>query len=300
MNSVTEWNEYWSTKPQEEALFTDASGKAIGDFKVYWAEYFRNKNLSSGVIDIACGSGSLFASVGQLSTAKLSGLDCSQNALALFSKRFPTADTFLNTSSELPKEPISSHAIIVSQFGIEYLGVDAILSVPEMMSAGAEFNALCHYKDGHIHARYSNEKASLSLLFTLRAFDKAREICQLLEDDGTAAAIKKEHFFSHITMHRDKWNGGSLYFVQGIYQMLSNSASYDTNDIIDWINGIEVQLRQSFERISTICDVALSASDIDVITKSATGESGTWSSSPFFLEGSTLPVAWSLSFKKNN
>lgn len=298
MNSAHEWNDYWSQKPQTEALFTDKKGQAVTDFAAFWQARLDPYPESTRILDVACGAGALFKSVAPLKFTHLAGLDCSSDALALFSQQFPTATTILNNTNALPADEIGQHDLIVSQFGIEYLGPHGLNSIPKLLHEGAEFIALCHYKDGHIYTRYKNEQQAIELLFEIGAFTHAKQVVENYRQKPADGVAEAKRYLATLANYRQRWNAGSLHFVQGIYQLLSDIASYEAQDLLNWVDGMEGQLRQTLARVSVICDVALSADDIAELIQRDSGQVEQWSARPFYMEGATLPVAWELGYKK--
>lgn len=303
MNSIDEWNCYWKNSVQSDALFTDANGKAINDFVVFWDTLLCNRENDQNVLDIACGSGALFNSVSNLSQSHLAGLDCSEHALKLFSQRFPKARTIINTSLELPHKVVEAFDLLVSQFGVEYLGISTIGRLPSQLKQGAEFVGLCHYKGGHIESRYALELKAITLLSELNAVQEAKEIVDRLfsRDDlstDSSADSLKSNFFKNLEAYREHWNAGTLHFVQGIYQLLTHYKQYNKTDILAWIDGMADQLEVARQRVTAICDVALSEQDIKEIIRLSSCKPSDWIARPFYMANSKLPVAWELRYKK--
>ncbi len=296
MTTVDDWNEYWKENPNSKVLFTGDDGKTIGDFEKFWSQIlpYHTQNLS--VIDIACGSGALFQTFGDKAFSRKAGLDCSSDALNSLQKNVPDAEGILNETSVLPKETLIEFDLILSQFGIEYLGTESIKDIPGKMKQGAEFIALCHYKGGHIYSRYKREKEGIETLFAIEAFENALKIAELINNDTIAYESRARDYLSHLATLDKKWCAGSLHFVNGIQQLFVAYKQYDHSDILAWIKGFKLQLDIIYRRVTTICDVALSESDVQQITSGQ--YSGYWTASPFTLKNSSLPVAWNLRFKK--
>lgn len=300
MNSVKEWNQYWNSAsaPQSDALFTDAEGKAIKDFVVFWEDCFSNSDKDSHILDVACGSGALFKSVSHLPSSNIAGLDCSEHALALFKEAFPHSRTILNSSEQLPNDVIGTFDKVVSQFGIEYLGKETLAKLPLQLKKGAEFVALCHYQDGHIHSRYAAEKNALVLLSELRVVEQARQLATGLFVNPDSALPSMSSYFKTLEANKLLWNAGALHFIQGAYQLLGNYKQYNKSDIVNWIEGMDKQLQLAFQRVSAICDVALSKQDVDDVIAFSNQDHQCWTAKPFYMASSKLPVAWELRFKK--
>lgn len=300
MNSVEEWNQYWNSASahQSDALFTDAEGKAIKDFIVFWEDFFSSSDKDAHILDVACGSGALFKSVSHLPLSNIAGLDCSEHALALFKEAFPHSRTILNSSKQLSSDCIGTFDNVVSQFGIEYLGKETLAKLPSKLKKDAEFVALCHYQDGHIHSRYAAEKNALVLLSELKAVEQAKQLTIDLFVNPDNALPSMSAYFKTLEANKQHWNGGALHFIQGAYQLLGNYKQYNKNDIVNWIEGMDKQLQLAYQRVSAICDVALSMQDVDDIIAISNQDHQCWTAKPFYMASSKLPVAWELRFKK--
>lgn len=296
MGTIDDWNQYWKENPDSKALFTEDNGKSISEFEHFWSQNIPNDTEMQSVIDIACGAGALFQSFGDKPFNRKVGLDCSTDALNSLKRNVPDAQGILNKTSHLPKEKLIEFDFIVSQFGIEYLGVEAIKNMPTMMKEGSKFIALCHYKDGHIYSRYKREKEGMDTLFEIHAFDNALQIANLILTDPNVYEDRARQYLSHLSTLENKWCAGSLHFVSGIKQLFLSYKHYGHSDILAWIKGFEQQLETIYRRVSAICDVALSTSDIKQITSGKCSDS--WVVRPFLLKNKNLPVAWDLRFNK--
>mgnify|MGYP000111985515 FL=1 len=296
MGTIDDWNQYWKENPDSKVLFTGDDGKSILDFEHFWSKNLPNETEMQSVIDIACGAGALFQIFGDKRFHRKVGLDCSVDALNSLKKNVPDAQVILNKASQLPKEKLIEFDLIVSQFGIEYLGAEAIKNMPTMMKEGSRFIALCHYKNGHIYSRYNREKEGMESLFEIHAFENALQIADLIVTDPNVYENRAKQYLSHLSTLDNKWCAGSLHFVNGIKQLFLAYKHYEHSDILAWIKGFEQQLETIYRRVSAICDVALSTSDIKQITNGKYSDS--WVVRPFLLKNKNLPVAWDLRFKK--
>ena len=55
-------------------------------------------------------------------------------------------------ATELPL-PDSSFDFVVSQFGVEYAGIDAFIEAARLVKPGGQLSLLCHYQDGYIDSK---------------------------------------------------------------------------------------------------------------------------------------------------
>ncbi len=296
MATTDDWIQYWKENPNSKVLFTGDDGKSIEDFEKFWSQNLPYDTENLSVIDIACGAGALFETFADKAFCRKVGLDCSSDALKSLLKNFPDAEVILNQTSALPKERLLEFDLIISQFGIEYLGTEAITNIPVMMKCDAEFISLCHYKGGHIYSRYEREKEGMETLFANHAFEKALQIADLIKSDSTLFESRARAYLSYLATMNNKWCAGSLHFVNGINQLFVSYKQYEHSDILTWIRGFKQQLETIYRRVSSICNVALSESDVQQITGGQ--HSDGWTVRPFTIKNSSLPVAWNLRFKK--
>ena len=297
MATISEWNQYWKENPNSKVLFTGDDGKAIESIEKFGPPNLPYDTKTLSIIDIACGSGALFQTFGDKEFYRKAGLDCSKDALKSLHINVPDAESILNETSVLPKEKLIEFDLILSQSGIEYLGTEAIKNIPTMMKPGADFIALCHYQGGHIYSRYKREKEGIETLFAIEAFENALQIADLMKNDLVAYENRAKDYLSYLSTLNNTWCAGSLHFVNGVQQFFVAYRQYDHSDILAWVRGFKQQLDIIYRRVTAICNVALSESDVQQVTSGQYSDS--WSASPFKLKNSCLPVAWNLRFKKN-
>ncbi|MBO1255176.1 hypothetical protein J3L16_05675 [Alteromonas sp. 5E99-2] len=295
MKNIDEWNKYWLSNSNTQSVFTDLHGEGFKELSLYWKTIFNKQNKNSRIADIGCGTGAIFSCIDALESYQLMGIDCSFEPLNILSSKFPTVSTFLNTENHLESCDLHKFTTVVSQFGVEYLGVEVFTGIPSLLSSNASLYTLSHIHGGHIHSRYSAELKAILILTKCSLYSKIEESIKELFANGVSDLLSE--FLLFLDENYDIWCGGTLHFVNGFKQLVERFRQYNESDIIQWFNGIDAQLKEAMSRMSIMCEAALRESDIkNIISK--TNQLGDWDYSPFFIKNKELPVAWSITFKK--
>jgi len=293
MSSLVEWNDYWRNNGDVQSLYSDKNGKPFKEFSLFWNNALPSTKRDLKIIDIACGTGALFKSLNDVYFETIAGLDCSEVALASFKKNFSQAETYLTNDTRLPKDIIKTYDVVVSQFGIEYLGKNAFVDVLSSLKPKAEFIALCHFKDGHIHARYEKERRAIEQLFFIDAFEESLLLVHEAAATEANTTSRMKIFIEKLKSNVDLKVGGCSHFVGGIEQLFSSFSAYHPNDITGWIRGMRTQLETALSRVKVITDVALSEYEIKKILKLADCNVNC-QVQPFFVNKNDLPTAWEI------
>jgi SAM-dependent methyltransferase len=293
MSSLVEWNDYWRNNGDVQSLYSDKNGKPFKEFSFFWNSALPGTKRDLKILDIACGTGALFKSLNDVCFDTIAGLDCSEVALGSFNKNFPQAKTFLTNGTKLPKNIVKTFDVIVSQFGIEYLGKNAVVDVLNSLKPNAEFIALCHFKGGHIHSRYEKERRAIEQLFFIDAFEVSLSLVHEAMSNEASTMTKMTSFIDKLKSDMDLNVGGCSHFIGGIEQLFSSFSAYHPNDITGWIKGMRTQLETTLSRVQVITDVALSEDEIKRIFE-LTSDNLRWQAQPFFVNKSDLPTAWEI------
>lgn len=151
---IDSWDTYWAGA-QSSAAF---SGGGTTDPLVlsFWDEFFRGvreRRESVRIIDIASGNGAIIESAARVYGENLPDftcLDTSESAIRMLEKRFPGVRGVVADAANSPFDA-GSFDIVVSQYGVEYAGIDAINAIARLVAPGGDLVLLVHHRDGLIH-----------------------------------------------------------------------------------------------------------------------------------------------------
>ena len=152
-NTESDWSEYWENDSPKGEVFVTSQGEKHPALAEYWARTFQGQARGTKIIDLASGAGSVFACLPEDHGHELFAADISDVALTLLRERFPSAHTVACSAAKVPLDD-ESFDLVVSQFGIEYAGVEAFAEAARLLAEGGRLVALCHISGGHIDAGY--------------------------------------------------------------------------------------------------------------------------------------------------
>lgn len=314
MNQTQEdWSEYWANEGAAGEVFVGKDGRTHPALETFWRGQFDAIGNPDGdpdgeaakVVDLACGAGSVFAHLDNLGQLELHGLDVSEQALELLNKRLPAVRTQTGSAAEPPYD-LRSFDLVVSQFGIEYAGVDAFRAAAALVADGGRFAALAHYQDGHIDRKnrklLSGAEAATEVGFADRALDlvKAGVIGDKAKQDEAADAfiVAERALAAEVENNREGLHA-QLYL--GFRHLFKERQHYQPQDILVWIAKAEGELTSALIRLRAMCAAALSEADTQRIVELFEAEQLIdIAVEPFVTPNNTLPIAWRVTARRGN
>jgi len=294
------WADYWQHDGDSGEVFVNPKGERHPALAEYWGTVFEGVPDNAAVIDIASGAGSIFAHLPAGHGLDLFAADIAAEALLALTDRIPGVTTTVCSATAVPYDD-GRFDLVVSQFGIEYAGVDAFTEAARLIAPGGRLAALCHIEDGYID---SNNKAQL-------------EEASLVKETGfidLATALTKAGFSADVdAMRRSEKafvpamkkiaagiqrcpRGIHSHLYQGFQTLFEQRRAYDEADITSWLEEMQGDLNKNIDRLSRMRAAALSPADTIEITENLTsaGLQGI-QFEQFMTPGNRLPVAWKLS-----
>lgn len=185
---IESWDTYWAGA-QSSAAF---SGGGTTDPLVlsFWDDIFRGireHRESARIIDIASGNGAVIESASRVYGENLPDftcLDISDSAIRMLEERFSGVRGVVADAANSPFDA-GSFDIVVSQYGVEYAGIDAISAISRLVAPGGELILLVHHRNGLIH-----EQCEASLL-AIQDMKKAEFIPRCIAMFEAAYAVLK-------------------------------------------------------------------------------------------------------------
>jgi SAM-dependent methyltransferase len=158
-SGVKAWEGYW--RHTGEAAAHRAGGKHEPVLAQFWSTLFAGLLADRArlrILDVACGNGAalgyLFALTGGAggSDYEISaiGLDGSVAALEDLRRRMPHVTTVAADARCIPFRE-KTFDVVVSQFGVEYAGADAVSGAARMVGPGGTLATVLHLRDGGIY-----------------------------------------------------------------------------------------------------------------------------------------------------
>lgn len=300
MSSKDNWSEYWQNEGASGEVFVNQSGEKHQALSMFWRSKFENQSGETKLIDLASGAGSVFSELHLPETCDLWAADISPEALKQLKKRMPAVNTQVCSADKLPFED-RSYDVVVSQFGIEYAGIDAFAEAARILKSGGQLVVLCHIEDGYIDSRNKAELAGAELIKKTLFIEKAIKVTQALygKDKATIEAAIGE--FSQVEplfadYCQKVGTGVHVHLYAGFKQLMSKLNAYGESDVTNWLKAMEGEVDKAILRLSEMRKAANSEREMNKIVSMLREKAGLTQVevSPFTLPEHTKPVAWQL------
>jgi len=294
------WVDYWQQDGDSGEVFVNSKGQRHPALAEYWSAVFESVPGGAAVIDIASGAGSIFAHLPADHGLDLFAADIAEEALQALADRIPGVTTSVCSADAVPYDD-GRFDLVVSQFGIEYAGIDAFTEAARLLAPGGHMAGLCHVEDGYID---SNNKAQLEEARLVKETDfigLAIDLTRAGFTDDPEAMRRSETAFVPVMQKiaagmRRCPRGIHSHLYQGFQNLFERRRSYDKADITTWLGQMHGELDKNIDRLSRMRAAALSPADTASITENLTSAGlQEIQFEQFTTPGNDLPVAWTLS-----
>lgn len=274
-----DWDRYWRGT-WEAAAHEDGSPQDAA-LAAFWQESL--SHLPGGdsplrLLDIAAGNGAVirYARDACADGVECFALDYSASALKNLRQRYPGVHCMAADALSLPLPPGSFDAV-VSQYGIEYAGAEAISAAGELVREGGQLALVLHFWDGAIYRECANNRrvlqavASLDVLslarraflagFALNARRGSVEDFKSAERAFTPAVRGLEQLLQR--EGRDVAGGLPQQLYRDIATMYRQMSAYAEEDVIGWIDGMGRELDAYIGRMQSMVDAAVDEATLE-------------------------------------
>ena len=268
------WDVYWRGTHENAAHQEGGPQEAV--LAQYWCEVFR-KHLQQGsshrLLDLACGNGAVTGHALQASPQLTTCcLDYSASAVLELRKRYPDTLCVAGNVRHLPFEA-RTFDFVASQFGIEYAGLETIAEAARMLAPGGMLATVLHLREGAIYRECADNLQAVNDIRDSGLLELARDAFNagfdLNAGTGSVDAFKSaEKRFAPAVRELEKLmrkmgqaiaSGLPQKLYQDIAHMYRRMSAYDREDIIDWVDGMVLQLDAYGGRMKSMLDAALDA-----------------------------------------
>ena len=277
------WLDYWKGSSQIGGDHVGGAGHP--KFESFWQDYIKAMPSSDcRVLEVACGDGNVISAFAQQMPAQttLYASDIAHTALVRLRHKQPRVNAF--ACNLLDGLPVGSEVdLLVSQFGVEYAGLEAINNCISAVADKGAIALLMHCQNSSI-----DQDSALSLQL-LAKFDVASYMASALSlfqaiqvaigqaelaayqrcvahyqsvQQGLVAAIKSSPPCSVSEMCRS--------LIQQIQTIHDRAENYNLDEVIKWLQQYISALPFYARRFESMRSAALSASDIEVIHSALT------------------------------
>lgn len=275
--SIEAWEGYW--RHTDEAAAHRAGGRHEPLLAQFWASLFIDLLVDGRprrVLDMACGNGAalgyLFGALGAHagSTAALSatGLDGSVAALKDLQRRMPWVNV-VAADARFPPFPEWSFDIVISQFGVEYGGADAVLGAAPMVAPGGTLALVMHLKDGGIYRECAQNvraiapvmamlpaaRTAIAAAIELSHGNGSREEFQKFDREFAPTVKAVEQVFRECGT--EVAGGFILRLYRDIGHIYRNAVGYVADDVVAWLDRMAGEIATYRARMQGMLDAAL-------------------------------------------
>jgi len=248
------WTDYWHKEGVGGEVFVGPQNQRNESLGNFWRETLGALAPDTRLLDIACGAGSVFAALPGDHGLELHGSDVSSQALKLLRSRIGDVTCSQSSATNLDY-PNQHFGMVVSQFGLEYAGLEAFHEAGRVIAPQGAFAFLCHCEGGYVDKRTSSQlagaQAARSSQFALKAAQLVRAMFALEPTavKRSAAEFQKSEVLvrNAIAKHPE---GIHTHLYQGFRQLYSNYKKYALDDILKWLADVSSEIEMTVARLS--------------------------------------------------
>jgi len=297
------WADYWQHDDEGGEVFVNSKGRRHPALAEQWSTAFEGVADRARVIDLASGAGSIFAHLPAGHGLRLFAADIAEEALKALAERIPGVTTIVCSADAVPYDD-GHFDLVVSQFGIEYAGIDAFTEAARLVAAGGRLVGLCHVENGYID---SNNKAQIEearLVHETNFIDLAIDLTRAGFSADAEEMQRSEAAFvpamKKIAAGMQRCPRGiHSHMYQGFQRLFEQRRAYDEADITTWLEQMRGELNKNIDRLSRMRAAALSEADSATITENLRSAGLQEIQFELFTTpGNRLPVAWKLSARR--
>lgn len=277
------WSDYWQTGSTERAMPDDNPGTS--ELAAFWDRHAGALAGQPGgrVLDLACGGGFVSrrlraALAARQSERQLLALDLAEPAVRqLYDASEGTVKGVVADASKLPFASGSFDAV-VSQFGLEYAGHDALVGAAALLAPSGQLVLLVHHADGSIAQSCHDNATVIGAALDTGLLQGMMQLFTLLRRAGTRhsdfqaseEALQRAVQATEALMKRGP-ACAAMPRIQRLYQdvaqLYSRARAYEPAEALQWLQGTEEQLTRYLERMRGMVVAALSQDELAAISQ---------------------------------
>lgn len=293
MNTSTEksWEHFWRAGGAGGAYAR--AGRSHPCLDQAWLQFFRRARGTLGgpiqSLDLAAGSGVM---IGYMLQAWAEGeveihcLDTSPAAIASIGQRFPATVGHVADARQTGLAD-AAYDIVTSQFGIEYAGSEAFAEAMRLVRPGGYIGLLIHCKDGQIERDGRRNRDAVARVLQAGLMEHAMEFfaCAFAYQAGGGGLSQVQRSAATLQLSMDTTlevvrqygpaiaNHTIARLLDDIGAMGGDLTGYDRGETMQWLRGMDAELRAFHERMAALCTAAVGVEDFARL-EAALGERG--------------------------
>lgn len=307
-SQAAHWEAYWGAASGRRAA---VSGDAPGDlFDEIWRAFLANA-LSAreklSLLDLACGAGVILdraleiagASAG-VNDARFVGLDYAGSAAAAVArKQTPKNAAITGVAASAAELPFTNGAFdfVISQFGIEYAGMNAFDEAARTLAPGGAMQFIIHYRGGGIDHECTENARVLKAILQHGLLDVAMDAIRGPDHDDAIAKLKTVFALLKPCLEGERVAAKDMLarLLGDVSQLVSRRKAYAPAEALGWCEAMRTEVVLYEGRMRAMTQSALDGAGVKD-ARARLASCGAKIATPEVLtpKGKTIPAAWLL------
>ncbi|WP_088332188.1 class I SAM-dependent methyltransferase [Lacimicrobium sp. SS2-24] len=278
MDDEKGWDSYWKSRQHEQALTvrTGVSDPLEQHWHAVFDEYLPSY-ISPQLLELACGNGTLISMLSPNALASMNavGLDISFHGIANLIQRQPQCQGVVASADALPFKP-QSFELVVSQFGVEYAGSEALIQALSMLKNNGVMAALVHFQGSDIVKASAHACAHLRQLAQQHILSESKKALQAAlslanaqisevefreADKAFSPVVKALESIIRACKHQDL--GNKLKRLHGdIARIYQRPERFNEKEVMQWLDTLTDDFVAYHKRMKALVDAALSPNQL--------------------------------------
>lgn len=302
------WQRYWAETDEVSAMLGGVRQRDA--LAAHWRKFFGSSPAAAGrpLLEVACGAApvlGLQAAAGRAGNLAVC-TDLSEAAIAVARASAPALQAVVCSGSALPFRP-RSFGMAVSQFGIEYAGMDGFAAAAAALAPGGVLAFVAHMHRGAIYRECADnaqilataessgvlERLGAALKASYAPLDSrpARRSASAADEAFAAAwrTLTARLAASAPSVARDLLGR----YLKDMATIAERRRAYAPQEALAWVTGVADRLRDYRGRMSAMTAAALDEGAIDALGAlfERDGLTG-FTSAPLIFGDAATPAAW--------
>ena len=278
------WNDYWQNAGRDDQALGGKKQREV--LQEHWRTLLRGAQKPLSILDVASGSGAIFDAIELPSpTLEVGGLSlfvAADESVAAV-KQASSKNLIQGVTCDASNLPFENQSfdLAVSQFGIEYAGIDAFLEAARLIRPGGTLNFISHYHDGAIFKECKEQSRVLSVILENELFDVAARailptiqqrnvsnkafVDQKAEEKLRQVALETRDVLtrSPVTSARNLLNR----YFNDLIRLSERRLAYKEGEAAQWLSSASDAIHAYFDRMEAMTKAALTSDDVSRLTK---------------------------------
>ncbi|TCO77016.1 class I SAM-dependent methyltransferase [Chromatocurvus halotolerans] len=304
------WSDYWREGDTEHALPDDNPGtRALAEVWRGYAAELASRAGRARIVDLACGGGFALRHLEAASQApslewELFGLDIAAPALEQLRKGAATPSQLVVGDAARPPFADGSMNVVLSQFGLEYAGQEALSGAARLLAPAGELLLLVHHADGPVAASCSANRDIVEAVlacgaleamrhwFEQRASGRQRPLARSQAAEKLREPISAmESLLQQSPQCPARQLAGRMH--ADLARLYTRAGAYATADVMPWLDGMHAELVSYRQRMQGMLQAARDAADTEQLLSDWTSQ-GLQHCDAGVIEVEGQPLAWKL------